>query len=301
MCLRAKVCSELGDDPANWPKHAPLLPPTWFSNEVTKLTEAVRAAAAGDLEKAKAQLALVRSDDLRKWVADHGEHTGYLRAKHFAKKSKNTNESVVDRSRQASSLQEKLVYKRDGYRCRYCSSRLIPGIVLKAFSRVIGGDSFGITGTRQQHHGAAVSIRACADHVVPHARGGRTNVENLVTACWPCNFAKAGYAVEEIGIQDPRLRPPQPSDDWDGLMSLFPELQKRLHEVTKKSTAKPSLHSVNREGTPKGVGGVSIVLLHSWLTEWEQNSRKPPESWTPFRVNFFERNLETIREQTKKL
>ncbi|HEY2975975.1 MAG TPA: HNH endonuclease [Pyrinomonadaceae bacterium] len=224
MCLRAKVCSELGDDPANWPKHAPLLPPTWFDNEVTKLTEAVRAAAAGDLEKASAKLAQVRSDDLRKWVADHGEQAGYQRAKHFGRKLKNTDKELVDRSRQATALQEKFVYERDRYRCRYCSSRVIPGIVLKLFSQVMG-DDFGITGTRQQHHGAAVALRACADHVVPHARGGQTNAENLVTACWPCNFAKAGYAIEEIGIEDPRLRPPKTSDDWDGLMSLVPELQ----------------------------------------------------------------------------
>jgi hypothetical protein len=154
---------------------------------------------------------------------------------------------------------------------------------------------FGITGTRQEHHGAAVALRACADHVVPHARGGQTNAENLVTACWPCNFAKAGYAIEEIGIEDPRLRPPRTADDWDGLMSLVPQLQQRLNPINRPATPRiPSL-----EGTQKGIGGVSIALLYSWLEEWKQNKEQPPSTWTRFRISFFLKNLETIKDQTK--
>lgn len=301
MCIGAKACSELGDDPANWPKHAPLLPPTWFDDEVTKLTAAVRAAAAGDVENAKAQLALVRSDDLRRWVAHHGEQSGYRRANHFVRNLKNTGKAVVDRKRPASASQEKLVYERDSYRCRYCSSRVVPGVVLKLFSQVME-DDFGITGTRQEHHGAAVALRACADHVVPHARGGRTNEENLVTACWPCNFSKAGYAVEEIGIEDPRLRPPRISDDWDGLMSLVPQLQQKV--IERGNTGNRRI--VTRRTRPvrkkltgtKGVGNVSIPVLYSWLKEWEENDKQPPTSWTRFRVSFFLNNLETIKLQT---
>lgn len=52
----------------------------------------------------------------------------------------------------------KLVFKRDGYTCRYCGSKEPP------------------------FH---------ADHVYPECRGGETSIDNLVTACESCNLKKA--------------------------------------------------------------------------------------------------------------
>jgi hypothetical protein len=151
--------------------------------------------------------------------------------------------------------------------------------------------------------------------VVHHAAGGLTNAENLVTACWSCNFGKADYTLEEIGLEDPRLRPPKTLDDWDGLMSLVPQLQQRLSEtdnklpVRRRQMPMRSSQSDSKQTIPggsqtkglraKGVGGVSIALLHSWLMEWDQNGERPPQSWKPSRAKFVEKNLETIREQTK--
>jgi HNH endonuclease len=300
MCIRRKVCTELGDDPNYWSKDAPLPPPPWFEDEVTKFSNAVRSAAAGDLETAKGQLALLRSDELREWFGEHAQQAGHFRC--FGLGGRRNNQPLVPLDPLRSTLRyEAFVYERDGYRCRYCSFRVFPGVVLKAFSNVIWVDAFGVSGPRPKRHGAAVAFKACADHVLPHFLGGRTNLDNLVTACWGCNFGKNYYTVEEIGIEDPRLRPPLMSDGWDGLMSLVPELKKRLHENTNKVVDRLPTPRVAKQkrGTPKGFGGVSIAKLHSWLTEWKQNGERPPESWTPFRVNFFERNLEIIRDQTK--
>ena len=66
MCIGEKICTELGANPTTWSKHAPLLPPAWFDDELTAFSDAVRSAAAGDLSKATAQLRVVRSDDLRR-------------------------------------------------------------------------------------------------------------------------------------------------------------------------------------------------------------------------------------------
>lgn len=49
------------------------------------------------------------------------------------------------------------VFKRDGYRCRYCGSTTGP------------------------FH---------ADHVYPESKGGETTIDNLVTACARCNISK---------------------------------------------------------------------------------------------------------------
>lgn len=50
------------------------------------------------------------------------------------------------------------VFERDGYTCQYCR---------------------------------ATDSLAC-DHVVPLCQGGKSTLDNLVTACKPCNSAKSG-------------------------------------------------------------------------------------------------------------
>ncbi|HUW77243.1 MAG TPA: HNH endonuclease [Candidatus Nanopelagicaceae bacterium] len=53
-----------------------------------------------------------------------------------------------------------------------------------------------------------VGVNITLDHVTPHRLGGRTDEANLVTSCWPCNYGKMEYTVEQIGIVDPLLTPP---------------------------------------------------------------------------------------------
>jgi 5-methylcytosine-specific restriction endonuclease McrA len=70
-----------------------------------------------------------------------------------------------------------------------------------------------------------LAFRANVDHVVPWTLGGRTDMENLVSACWCCNYGKSSYTLEQIGLDDPRLRPTPESDGWDGLTSSLPGLR----------------------------------------------------------------------------
>lgn len=53
------------------------------------------------------------------------------------------------------------VFRRDGFRCRYCGRSVDDGAVLHA------------------------------DHVIPESKGGPTTLENLVTACRECNIGKS--------------------------------------------------------------------------------------------------------------
>ncbi|WP_371179699.1 HNH endonuclease [Ahrensia sp. 13_GOM-1096m] len=58
------------------------------------------------------------------------------------------------------------------------------------------------------------------DHVVPHSRGRSNHQENIVVSCAPCNYGKAEYSLDELGLKDPRhtesLR-----TSWDGLTRLL--------------------------------------------------------------------------------
>lgn len=48
------------------------------------------------------------------------------------------------------------------------------------------------------------------DHLIPRSRGGRTTWQNVVTACAPCNLAKANRLPGEIGMH-PAHAPFQPT------------------------------------------------------------------------------------------
>ncbi|OGQ80824.1 MAG: HNH endonuclease [Deltaproteobacteria bacterium RIFOXYA12_FULL_58_15] len=39
------------------------------------------------------------------------------------------------------------------------------------------------------------------DHVIPRSRGGKTNWENVVASCFPCNQKKGGHNPQEAGMR----------------------------------------------------------------------------------------------------
>jgi phage FluMu protein Com len=57
------------------------------------------------------------------------------------------------------------VFRRDGFRCRYCGRSVEEGAILHA------------------------------DHVIPESKGGPTTLANLVTACQECNIGKSNKTL----------------------------------------------------------------------------------------------------------
>jgi 5-methylcytosine-specific restriction endonuclease McrA len=96
--------------------------------------------------------------------------------------------------------------------------------VLLAFEKVVGTDTFRNVGKNAEQHGVIHAFKVVADHLTPFKRGGKTNLDNLVTACPACNYGKDHYTLGQLGISDPRLRPPK-SIKWDGLVSFLPSLK----------------------------------------------------------------------------
>ena len=72
-------------------------------------------------------------------------------------------------------LSRQNIYKRDGFRCAYCSSR--KDLTL--------------------------------DHLVPKSQGGPDSWYNLITACQKCNTLKGNRSLEEAGLslQRPPFKP----------------------------------------------------------------------------------------------
>lgn len=223
MCRKQQTCSELGTDPTLWDRRAPLPVPGWFHDELRKFAVAVTAAADGKVLESIRLLEQVRSSYLRQWYVEHGQLSGMYRTNHFDLPVPEAPDTPLDPIR-SPDRHTREVLARDGFRCRYCGLEVVPKNVLAAYSAAVGLEAFRATGTNAERHGAVLAFRANVDHVIPWKLGGKTAPENLVTACWACNYGKAGYTLEQMGLEDPRAYPPE-VDDWDGLSSLRVALQ----------------------------------------------------------------------------
>ncbi|MBI1830238.1 MAG: HNH endonuclease [Planctomycetes bacterium] len=235
MCRGAKVCSVLGDRSENWSKYAPLPPPVWFDGQLDFFGDAVRNAATGDFEIARALVRTIRCAQLREWYVEHGQNSGVFRSRTIGEMPLPTGPIELDKTRMSTAVARE-VFLRDGYRCRYCGIRLVDERVTSAFEAVVGRDVFCATGTNAQRHGIVLAFRAIADHVLDWKRGGRTSAENLVSACWSCNYGKSNYTLDQIGLDDPRDRPPLSANGSDGLSQYINALKKQAHHLKAKIT-----------------------------------------------------------------
>lgn len=106
------------------------------------------------------------------------------------------------------------ILRRDAFTCRYCGIKTVFLPVLGVLSLMFP-DRFPVDNgwTVQGTHPAYALLSSTFDHVVAVTQGGETDLNNLVTACWPCNSGKSNYSVEEVGFE---LLPASDSD-WDGL------------------------------------------------------------------------------------
>jgi hypothetical protein len=107
------------------------------------------------------------------------------------------------------------IYLRDGWRCRFCGIRVISPKALLILQKHF--PDVARSGPRNKdNHSAFLALKAVVDHLLPHSRGGNNDPYNLVTTCGPCNYGRSYWIIEEVGIKDPRQRPPI-VDHWDGL------------------------------------------------------------------------------------
>ncbi len=228
MCRGGKrSCTELGASPAQWSRTAPLLPPGWMLAQIDPLIMALESAAIGDISTACLTLESVDNDRLRYWYVEHGQVSGTCRSYILGRTSRTRSAASIG-SRQPSADLAREVLRRDQYVCRYCGIRTIPREVFALFSTLLGAEAFRATGDNSQRHGAVLAFRANVDHVTPWHLGGATVADNLVTSCWCCNYGKANFTLEQLGLEDPRDRQPETAPVWDGLTHLIPALKREI-------------------------------------------------------------------------
>lgn len=226
MCRKSNRCSILGGDPSSWSTTSPLPPPAWLSAQLDLFESAVAAAARGEIERSAVLLGNLQSDEMRIWFEEHGQFSGKIRASHFGVTKFVGPVPQLDPLR-SPARHEKAVFARDCYICRYCGLRLVSKDVLVLFERVVGSAIFRTHGRNAEQHGIVHAFKIVADHVVPHRDGGSTSLENLVSSCPNCNYGKYWYSINQIGIEDPLLRPSVASH-WDGMRSYIDGLRRHV-------------------------------------------------------------------------
>jgi hypothetical protein len=114
-----------------------------------------------------------------------------------------------------------LVYRRDGFRCRYCGCRVIPTQIMRLIAELFPDDfPYHRNWKAGQTHPAIASRSPSLDHIIPWARGGTNDPENLACACWICNQIKGDLTIDQLGWA---LRDVPTADqrDWDGLTRFY--------------------------------------------------------------------------------
>jgi 5-methylcytosine-specific restriction endonuclease McrA len=206
----------LGSDPTKFPRDVLVRAPDWFDSQVDLLIEATAGAMSGrSLRECQSLFRSIRSKDIQDWYIGVGQWSGTYRAA-LRNIERPKTAGGVDYPRQ---LRYPLL-ERDGYRCRYCGSRVICIDELKTAAKILEAPELvGGSGNRGRH-GIRLIVQATFDHVVPAARfegEGVNDMKNLVTSCWPCNFGKAEFLLKELDLE---LVPPRSSSGWDGLCNL---------------------------------------------------------------------------------
>jgi hypothetical protein len=114
---------------------------------------------------------------------------------------------------------KKMVYERDGYRCRYCTMHVFTRSkgsrihqLIQAFPeltpglRLIDGLLHGTGssgGIKNVDYAKFLWSLAAPDHVVPRSHGGKTDLDNLVTSCSGCNYSKMDLTLEQMNVKSP--------------------------------------------------------------------------------------------------
>lgn len=179
------------------------------------LDEAVSAHLAGRTDLAEQLIQRADMPAIREWTESIWGGKSPYKQSRFVLDAPPVFSKDERETRKPTSSQQKLLLLRDGYHCRFCGIPLIRAEIRKRirefYPRALVWGKPNI-----EQHAAFQAMWVQYDHVLPHSRGGSSDIENLVITCGPCNFGRMESTLEEVGLIDPRTREPVRSA-WDGL------------------------------------------------------------------------------------
>ncbi len=180
------------------------------------LDRAANAFLAGDLILAEELIHLADMQEIHAWTESiWGKSSPYVHVRQISDEKPYLPKNQRSTNRMPTKQQQKLLLQRDGFHCRFCGIPVIRKEV-RAFLHKQFPEALPWGAKNIEQHAAFQAMWVQYDHIIPHARGGNNDLDNLVITCAPCNYGRMNYLLEEVGLEDPRQHPPQKSE-WDGL------------------------------------------------------------------------------------
>ncbi len=224
MCRGKSVCQLMGENPRAWDRYSTLRPLDWFDDELEKFNYAVEKFINGSREESIGIIDQIRSREMQEWYIEHAQVAGGKR-KNILKKPDPPKVSK-QRKRMPGIKIERELNIRDGYRCRYCQRRILTKDFLNLFVEKLNYVGFQKGPGNINAHGIILIHSTVLDHITPHAFGGENSEDNLVTSCYPCNYGKAEFSLDQLAIENPMLRGPI-LDEWQGMQNLIVALKNK--------------------------------------------------------------------------
>lgn len=180
------------------------------------LDAAVSAHLAGQFHLAGGLIWLADMPEIRAWTESlWGNNSPHVLLRSVPDSPISLSKDKRAKLRMPTRAEKQILHRRDGYHCRFCGIPLIRKETRERISKVYP-DSLPWGSRNIDQHAAFQAMWLQYDHLLPHARGGTNDSENIVITCAPCNFARMNHTLEEVGLIDPRTREPVKST-WDGL------------------------------------------------------------------------------------
>ena len=192
-----------------------------------ELSLAADAFLRGDLEECAKLVVAADKCEIREWIESlwGSEDSNplqpvYHRRRKWPKKPPVLNRDVRHPTRMPTSMEKMAIIERWGWNCAYCGGPLVHSDARKILMAALGPRLRW--GPRNvDKHSAFQCMTIEFDHVVPHAVGGTSDIQNTVPSCGPCNCGKFDRTLEEHGLEDPRQQSVVKTA-WDGLTRLLP-------------------------------------------------------------------------------
>ena len=191
--------------------------------EAAALLEAgVDAHLAGDRTAAAARFRAADLPEVRAWTESlwgsaraNPDQPSYLRIRAVPGAPPHLPKGERLAERMPTRAEQEALIAHWGHTCAFCGIPVIHARVRERIRKAYPEVPIWGTGNASQH-AALQCMWLQFDHVLPHARGGGSEPGNVVITCAPCNYGRWNRTLEEMGLEDPRLRGPEPLD-WDGL------------------------------------------------------------------------------------
>ena len=161
-----------------------------------RLDRAAGAHLAGNAALARELITLADVPDVKAWTESlwgaarsNPDQWRYIRLRPVPDSPPHLPKSERVPVRMPNRAEQRDILAHWGWNCAFCGIPVISAEVRKRM-KVAYGSALRWEGTNATQHAAFECMWLQFDHVLPHARGGTNDIENVVVTCAPCNYGR---------------------------------------------------------------------------------------------------------------